>query len=165
MCKTTDMTCPKIQILLRLLSESCQIFQSTASRKNSRNVKTAPLSSNSQQFLKVKKSKQTLEAVVPLCECLPQLQLSTLLDFFFFIPLTDEVGVCTHRRTIQENHKIVRCYKCATTGPVGTRNKPSLIFPSYNIQSQALVLISATFPNASKHLCLCSTSCYISLVF
>lgn len=45
----------------------------------------------------------------------------------FFIPLMDEVGVCTHRRTIWETHRIVRYYTCANIGPVGNANKPSLI--------------------------------------
>lgn len=76
-----------------------------------------------------KKQQQTLEAaaVVPFCGRLPYLWLSDLL-ICFFTPLMDEVGVCTHRRTTQENHEIVCIYKCATAGPVDTINKPSFIF-------------------------------------
>lgn len=46
----------------------------------------------------------------------------------FFIPLVEEVAVCTHRRTVQEEHKILPFYRCTNKAPVCARNKPSFIW-------------------------------------
>lgn len=46
----------------------------------------------------------------------------------FFIPLVEEVAVCTHRGTAQEEHKILPFYRCTNKAPVCARNKPSFIW-------------------------------------